>query len=556
MKKLLSLVLALVMLMVCAAPALADEGSEPDWTEYDALVAEIKSTTDFVEREALLHKAEEMLMATYAVVPLYYYNDLYMQKSNVEGIYANLFQTKFFAYATKTGDNADTLRVNIASEPDYLDPALNSSVDGACLAALSFSGLYTYDSTGSLVPALAESYEMSEDGLTYTFTLKDDLKWSDGSKLDANDFVYSWKRAANPETAADYAYMLNGIAGYPDNLQVSASEDGKVFTVVLSAPCAYFLDLAAFPTFLPVQQAYVEANSTADKPGAWCTEAGFVSNGAFTLTEWKHNESMVYVKNPNYYDADNVSVDELDFMLSADDTAILAAYQAGDVDYIDTVPTNEIQNLKDGDDFHVIPNMGCYYVAFNVNSKMFEGKTATEAALERRALSMLIDRQYIIDTIGQTEQKVATSYIPEGMSDGNGGLFKENDDAYTFPYADDLGYYPTDVDVEGAVALLKQAGFKFNDDNTLSEETPITINYLTNDGTSHQAIAQAIQQDLAVIGVNMEITSEDWQTFLNDRKQGNFDVAREGWLADYDDPINMLEMFTTDSGNNDCQLGK
>lgn len=247
MKKLLSLVLALVMLMACAAPALADEGSEPDWTEYDALVAEIKSTTDFVEREALLHKAEEMLMATYAVVPLYYYNDLYMQKSNVEGIYANLFQTKFFAYATKTGDNADTLRVNIASEPDFLDPALNSSVDGACLAALSFSGLYTYDSTGSLVPALAESYEMSEDGLTYTFTLKDDLKWSDGSKLDANDFVYSWKRAANPETAADYAYMLNGIAGYPDNLQVSASEDGKVFTVVLSAPCAYFLDPGCLP---------------------------------------------------------------------------------------------------------------------------------------------------------------------------------------------------------------------------------------------------------------------------------------------------------------------
>ncbi len=154
MKKLLSLVLAMVMLMACAAPALADEGSEPDWTDYDALVAEIKSTTDFVEREALLHKAEDMLMATYAVVPLYYYNDLYLQKSNVDGIYANLFQTKFFAYATKTGDNADTLRVNIASEPDFLDPALNSSVDGACLAALSFSGLYTYDSTGSLVPPL------------------------------------------------------------------------------------------------------------------------------------------------------------------------------------------------------------------------------------------------------------------------------------------------------------------------------------------------------------------------------------------------------------------
>ena len=554
MKKLLSLVLALVMLMACAAPALADEGSEPDWTEYDALVAEIKSTTDFVEREALLHKAEEMLMATYAVVPLYYYNDLYMQKSNVEGIYANLFQTKFFAYATKTGDNADTLRVNIASEPDYLDPALNSSVDGACLAALGFSGLYTYDSTGSLVPALAESYEMSEDGLTYTFTLKDDLKWSDGSKLDANDFVYSWKRAANPETAADYAYMLNGIAGYPDNLQVSASEDGKVFTVVLSAPCAYFLDLAAFPTFLPVQQAYVEANSTADKPGAWCTEAGFVSNGAFTLTEWKHNESMTYTKNPNWYDADKVTIDKIEFMLSADDTAIYAAYQAGDLDFADSVPTDMIASLKDDPEFHVIDALGTYYAAFNVKSKIFDGKTVEQANAMREAFSKLIDRQYIIDTVGQTEQKVATSYIPAGMMDGHGGVFKQSDDDYTYPVGD--GYYAEDVDVEGAIELLKSAGYEFDDNGMLSASTPITIEYLTNESSGHIAIAECIQQDLAAVGITLTIRTCDWNVFLQDRKNGNYDFAREGWIADFNDPINMIEMFTTTSGNNDPQFGR
>lgn len=535
----------------------------PKWDAYDSLIDEIRTDTDLADREAKMHQAEDMLMATGAVLPLYYYNDLYMEKTEWSGDFASVFGTKYFMYAKKNGENADVMKINLASEPDHLDPALNTTVDGACLAANSFVGLYTNDKDdpSKVVPALADGDpEISEDGLTYTIHMKKDLKWSDGSTLNANDIIYSWNRAADPNTASDYSYLFAVIEGYGDGsdpqLAISAPDENTVqFT--LAAPCPYIMTLLAFPVFMPVPQASVEAAADWEtNPGSWASEAGFVSNGAFTLKEWKHNESMVYVKNPNYYDADNVSVDELDFMLSADDTAILAAYQAGDVDYIDTVPTNEIQNLKDGDDFHVIPNMGCYYVAFNVNSKMFEGKTATEAALERRALSMLIDRQYIIDTIGQTEQKVATSYIPEGMSDGNGGFFKENDDAYTFPYADDLGYYPTDVDVEGAVALLKQAGFKFNDDNTLSEETPISINYLTNDGSAHQAIAQAIQQDLAVIGVTMEITSEDWQTFLNDRKQGNFDVAREGWLADYDDPINMLEMFTTDSGNNDCQLGK
>ena len=268
---------------------------------------------------------------------------------------------------------------------------------------------------------------------------------------------------------------------------------------------------------------------------------------------------MVYVKNPNFYDADNVSVDELDFMLSADDTAILGAFKSGDLDYADTVPNGEIANLKDSPEFHIIPNMGTYYVGFNVNSKMFDGKTSAQAAAMRRALGLLIDRQYIIDTIGQTEQEVATTFIPTGMSDGHGGVFKSDDDAFKYPVADasyyqDISVDPSDKDQ--AIALLKYAGFEFTEDGKLAESTPLKINYLTNEGTGHEGIAQAIQQDYAQLGIEMEISVEDWQTFLNDRKSGNFDVAREGWLADYDDPINMLEMFTSDSGNNDMQLGK
>lgn len=554
MKKLLAALLAMMMLLSCAAIAMADEGSEPDWSAYNALIAEVKSETDFAAREAKMHEAEDILMETGAIMPIYYYNDLYMQKEGVEGIYSNLFGFKFFQYATN-GDS-DTLRLNLASEPDHLDPALNSSVDGACLAITSFGGLYTYDAEGNLTPDFATGYEMSEDGLTYTFTMRDGLKWSDGADLTAKDFEYSWKRAAATATAADYSYMFNGIKGYPDDLAVAASEDGTTLTVELEAPCAYMLDLMAFPAFYAVPQQAVEAvEGWEENPGAWANEAGFVTSGPYTLTAWTHNESMTYTKNPNYWDAENVKLETLEFMLSADDTAIYAAYQAGDVDFIDTVPTDEIQNLKDNPEFHIIDNLGTYYVGFNVKSHLFDGKTVEQANAMRKAFSKLIDRDYIIETVGQCEQKPANAFIPEGMADGNGGVFKANDDAYTYPDEENVGYYDYEVDVEGAIELLKEAGFEF-DGEMLSASTPISFEYLTNESSGHVAIAECIQQDLAAVGIEMTIRTCDWNVFLDDRKAGNYDIARNGWIADFNDPINMLEMWTTDSGNNDCQFGR
>ncbi len=577
MKKTLACVLAGAMAFTAVPAAFAEEATSeavteaaaaagetrskdyaPDWTAYDALIDEIRVDTDLEDREAKMHEAEDMLMETGAVLPIYYYNDLFLRNPAITGDYATVFGTKYFMYSKKDGENMDVFKINLASEPDHLDPALNTSVDGACLASNTFVGLYTSAEDGSIVPALADGEpEVSEDGTQYTIKMKSDLKWSDGTALTANDIAYSWQRANNPDTASDYSYLYDVFKKNDDGTLALEVVDDTTLKFELVAPCPYMMSLLAFPVFMPVPQAAVEAASDWEtNPGSWASEAGFVSNGAYTLKEWNHQESMVYVKNPNFYDADNVTVDELDFMLSADDAAILAAYQAGDIDYADTVPNGEIANLKDTEDFNIIPNMGTYYVAFNVNSEMFEGKTVEQANAMRKAIALLIDRQYIIDTIGQTEQQAATSYIPAGMSDGHGGEFKANDDAYTFPNADELGYYGVDVDTDAAVELLKEAGYEFDDNNMLSADTPLKINYLTNEGTGHEGIAQAIQQDLAMVGIDMEISVEDWQTFLNDRKQGNFDVAREGWLADYDDPINMLEMFTSDSGNNDCQLGK
>ena len=525
-----------------------------DWAKYDELIAQIKSETDFAKRTELMHQAEDILMATNCVIPIYYYNDIYMQKDYVDGIFANLFGFKYFMFANMA-NGSDTLRINLASEPSFLDPALNSSVDGACLAVNSFSGLYAYNAEGHTEPACATGYTVSDDGLTYTVTLRDGLKWSDGSDLTAKDFEYSWKRVAADATAADYGYMLDNFVGYPNDLAVKAVDD-TTLEFTLNSPCAYMEDLMAFPAFYPVKQEAVE--SYADwqtSPGGWCQEAGFVSNGAYVCTGWNHDVSMTYEKNPYWYDADKVTVEKLEFMLSDDDTAIYAAYNAGDVDFIDTVPTDEIASLLNNPEFHIIDNLGTYYVAFNAKSKIFEGKTPEQAACMREAFTILIDRDYICENIGQTGQVPANAFIPLGMADGNGGIFKTEpvEQGYYDPYAINNDY---DGTVAKAVKLLKAAGYEFDDNNMLSASTPIQLEYLTNTTSSHIAIAESIQQDLAAVGIDLTIQQQDWNVFLQERKQGNFDFAREGWLADFNDPINMLEMWTTASGNNDCQFGR
>ncbi len=457
------------------------------------------------------------------------------------------------AEATTVNTDTTTLRINLASEPDYLDPALNSSVDGACLAVNSFVGLYTYDENNNLVPALADGEpEVSEDGLHYTIKLIES-KWSNGEALTANDFVYSWNRAIAEETAADYAYMFTPIATNDDGTLKVVATDDYTLDIDLNSPCAYFYDLLAFPTYLPVYQAEVEAaNPDGTTPGAWAQEAGFVSNGAFTLTEWKHDESMVYTKNPNFYRADEVSLEKLEFMLSADDTAIYAAYNSGDIDFADTVPSDEIESLTSNPEFHIIDTLGTYYVGFNVNSKLFDGLTADQANKMRQALSLLIDRQWIVDTVEPTEKTPADTFIPDGMADGNGGTFE----------AADFGYYDAKStganNVEEAISLLEECGYSFESDGNggYTISPALSVTYLTNPSTTHEGVAQCIQQDWGLVGIDVKVETQDWNVFLENRKAGNFDIAREGWIADFNDPINMLEMWLSDGGNNDMQLGK
>lgn len=455
------------------------------------------------------------------------------------------------ASKAKLNTDTKTLYINLASEPQHLDPALNNTVDGACLAVNSFVGLYTYDKNDKLVPAIADGDpQVSEDGTEWNIKLKK-TKWSDGSDLTAKDFVYSWNRAASKKTAADYGYLFDIVARNDDgSLKVEAPDDYSL-KITLNNSCPYFNQLLAFPVFDPVPQKAVEAaDPDGSNPGAWANEAGFVSNGAYTCTAWTHDSSMEYTKNPNFYDADKVKIEKLNFMLSADDTATFAAYNSGNLDFIDSISPDEVPNVKDFSDFYVADQLGTNYIGFNVNASIFDGMTEDQAKDFRKAVSLLIDRQYMVDTVGQTGQEVASSFVPTAMHDGNGKTWSQK-------YYD--GEKTGASSIKKAVKLLESAtGYKFKDNGngTYTPSKAISFEFLTNSGTSNERAAQLIQDDLKKAGIQMTIKTEDWKVFIADRQNGNYTLCREGWIADYDDPSNMLEIFLTKSGNNDMQFGK
>lgn len=454
---------------------------------------------------------------------------------------------------SQTSSDTDTLYINLASEPNYVDPALSTTVDGGTLIVNSFVGLYTYDSEGKLEPALSDGEaEVSEDGLTYTFHLIES-KWSDGSEVTANDFVYSWNRGAADKTGSDYQYLFDVIAHNDDGTLKVEAKDDYTLVVQLNSPCPYFLQLCSFPAYMPVPQASVEeADPEGTNPSAWCQEAGYICNGAYKMTSWVHDESMEFEKNENYYKADEVKINKLNFMLSADETAIYAAYNSGDVDFIDIVPNDEYANLLDNEEFHMLNQLATYFVVFNVNSDLFEGKTPEQASKTRQAISLLIDRTYIMQNISLNATGTADSFVCPEMEDGNGQEYKANSKEYFDADATGAGK------ADEAKALLEECGYSFTDngDGTYKISPALGFSYIINEDSTHEKVAQAIQQDMAVLGIEVSIEKEDWNVFVDDRKNGNFDVCRHGWVADYSDPINMLEMWESSSGNDDAQLGK
>lgn len=429
------------------------------------------------------------------------------------------------------------LSVQIGPNPETLDPALNSAVDGGNMLLHSHECLLVVDKDGALAPGQAEKWETSEDGLTWTFTLRDGLKWSDGSDLTAKDFVYSWKRVCDPAVAAPYAETVLGmvegydkaIEGDADALQVSAPDD-KTLVVKLSAPCTFFGSLAAFATLSPVQQATIEKNGD-----AWATSPDtYVSNGPFMISEWEPGSHITMSKNPNYWNADAVKLDAIKFNLIEDANAAYSAYQSGEVLMIKDVPTEEIPSLEGNEEFNVEPIIGTYYLNLNCEKEMFKD------ARVRKAMSLAIDRKYVAETIMQGTYTAAGNFMGPGWKDTDGSDFMSNSNGGK-TYIDLENHT---ANLEEAKALMAEAGYP-------NGEGFPQITYNTNDIGYHKAVAEYLQKAWGELGIDLKVEVVEWASFTPMRRNGEYEAARNGWVGDYDDPSNMLDLLYTTNGNND-----
>lgn len=466
------------------------------------------------------------------------------------------------------------LAVNLASEPETIDPALNTSVDGAIMLHHFFEGLIKWADNGEgnaeLVPGQATSWEKADNGdgtVTYTFKLREDAKWSDGEPVTAGDFVYSWQRLATPETAADYTYMIDMVKGWdevangvpsgefktvvdeetgeesqveimnyadPTTLAVSAPDD-HTFVVTLTYDCPYFEEIAAFPATFPVRQDMIEKGGD-----QWTFDvATYIGNGPYKMSEWVHNSYIKGVPSETYYDYANLGPDSITFQLMDDANAIYSAFRSGTLQFIEEVPVDEIQSLLANDELHVVDYLGTYYACFNVQKAPFND------ARVREAFSLVIDRNYIVEKVTQTGQVPATGFVPAGMYDAegpNGEDFRTiGGDFYSVSEAD------YQANCEKARALLAEAGYP-------NGEGFPAVEYLYNTNDNHRAIGEALQNMWKTeLGVDVTLNNQEWGVFLQTRKDGNYQIARNGWIADYNDPISFLDMWYTGGGNNDAQ---
>lgn len=455
-------------------------------------------------------------------------------------------------------DGEFVLNLCIASEPETIDPNLGSSVDSAIYANHQFENLMKYAMTDEhpaddptvynvdVAPGQAASYEVSEDQTVYTFKLRDDIFWSDGQPVVAENFVYSWQRLVNPETAADYGYFLDNIVLNAAAIQAGEKEpselgivalDEKTLQVTLESPCAYFLSMCAFPTLMPLRQDVVEGSEN------WTDPANIVVNGAYKVTEWVHDSYIRMEKNDKYYDAASLGPDALVWNLSDSETAILSSYQAGEYQFIDTIPSDMIASLKDSGDLFVNPYVGTYYLYLNC-SKITDWRV-------RAALVLSVDRENIVENVTQGGQVPATGLVASGILDSKMQDFAYGSSELGAIYAWLSEQYP-DADLEtytGRCELAQELYQAAVDDGAWDPDTTIVYNFNTSE--THKAIAEACGQDWkTVLGVNITLENQEWATYTNGLGEHTFGVARLGWIADYNDAMTYLELMVTGASYN------
>ena len=473
-----------------------------------------------------------------------------------------------------TQDQAEpvVLNWNIGADPRTIDPGLNGASDGGDVVNNTFEGLVR-EKQGEILPGMAESWEVSSDGLTVTFDIRDDAKWSDGSELNADDFVRSWLRGMDPRSASEYSWIwsytnvvgaedfansdsddaavLDGLA---DNVGISSANDGSQLVVELTTPTNWFVSLMAFFHFMPVPE-----TASTEGEGQWAKDPDTaISNGPFVLTEYTVGDKLKLEKNPHYWNAEEVGIDVINGYFIDIATTAYARYEAGELDFIPSVPTAMIPGLMiASQEFYVFPLLGTYYINFNLSGDPDIGGPRDVGDRDntifynenlRKALALAIDREAITEALG-AGQVPAGGFISPGFLDHNDEDFYENSKDDSEIVTDDGAYTQ-------AVTYFNTAANELYPDaaDPVAELQAELENkeYRYNTSEGHRQVATLIQgmwED--TLGFTINLGNEEWALFQATRTDGNYDMARGGWLTDFMDPSGMLGIFTQGNAYND-----
>jgi oligopeptide transport system substrate-binding protein len=419
--------------------------------------------------------------------------------------------------------------INWGAEPPSLDPGLATDTTSSNVLLNIMDPLVKLDDDLKPIPSLAKSWKVSADGKTVTFTLRDDGKWTNGDPVTAQDFEYSWKRTISPDLAADYAYQFYGIVGaqeyngckkncepLKDKVGVKAVND-TTLEVKLTTPQPWFIQQAAHHSFLAVNRKAVEQFGA-----KWTESKNIVTNGPFKLARWEHNSRLDLVKWDQWRDAKDVTITRVNGRMITDGTTAVQAFEAGELDVnLNPPPTEEIARIKETPDYQQYPGLGTYYYGVNLKN--------IPDIHQRRAMALAINRREIIDQIAQADQIPATGFTPKGMP----GFDTINPNSE---------WLPEQGDIEKAKAEMAKAA-----------NPKKTVQLLLNDSPGHREIAIAVQSAWKELGLTTTIKTQEWAQFLETLgppPDKSVDAYRNGWIGDYVDAINFLELWTCDSGNN------
>lgn len=430
--------------------------------------------------------------------------------------------------ATKTStESGKQVNISLASDPGALDPTTNNQFYAVNILNHLYEGLMTWkdagDGNATIVEGQAASYEVSEDGLTYSFKIRDDAKWSDGQPVKANDFAFAWDRAIDDQTGASYAYMLKDLNA------TWKAVDESTFEVKLEKPCSYFLEICAFPIAFPVREDVIKDNGD-----DWSLSPDtLVCNGKYKVEKYDHSSCVTLKKNKEYYNGDKVKADSLKFAFYDDASASLAAYKSGEIDFCQNFPSGETPALMKSGDLEVKNSLGVCYIGFNVEDKVFSNK------LIREAFTLAIDRQYLVEKITKGGQVPAGGFVPSGIYDEKGAV---GDD---FRKIGGDFYDPTESGYEEnckrAKELMKEAGYENG------KGLPI-IEFQCNFSKEFNEAIKNMWED--VLGVKVNIISEDSAVFLQRLQDGDYQAAFTACIANYNDPITILDIFTSNGSGN------